>query len=211
MPSLDEGTPLFVQIAEQLADDIVHGALTEGAQAPSTNELAAFYRIRQRMENIEGRKAILLIASGRDTLSKLTWDKTRKAVQEAGVPIYAFSLLQALRIMAEPYMGNNQYMDFLQADNEMKTLARESGGQAFFPRFLQEYPSIFQQVAAALRNQYSITYAPANQAKDGQFRKIKVELVDPQTGVALRIMENGKPVKYDVVAKSGYTAPRAVE
>jgi Ca-activated chloride channel homolog len=165
----------------------------------------------QRMENIEGRKAILLIASGRDTLSKLTWDKTRKAVQEAGVPIYAFSLLQALRIMAEPYMGNNQYMDFLQADNEMKTLARESGGQAFFPRFLQEYPSIFQQVAAALRNQYSITYAPSNQAKDGKFRKIKVELVDPQTGVALRIMENGKPVKYDVVAKSGYTAPRAVE
>ncbi len=165
----------------------------------------------QRMENIEGRKAILLIASGRDTLSKLTWDKTRKAVQEAGVPIYAFSLLQALRIMAEPYMGNNQYMDFLQADNEMKTLARESGGQAFFPRFLQEYPSIFQQVAAALRNQYSITYAPANQAKDGKFRKIKVELVDPQTGVAVRIMENGKPVKYDVVAKSGYTAPRAVE
>ena len=42
MPSLDEGTPLFVQIAEQLADDIVDGVLTEGAQAPSTNELAAF-------------------------------------------------------------------------------------------------------------------------------------------------------------------------
>ena len=45
MPPLDEGTPLFVQIAEQLADDIVDGVLAEGAQAPSTNELAAFYRI----------------------------------------------------------------------------------------------------------------------------------------------------------------------
>ena len=45
MPSLDEGTPLFVQIAEQLADDIVDGALAEGARVPSTNELAAFYRI----------------------------------------------------------------------------------------------------------------------------------------------------------------------
>lgn len=164
-----------------------------------------------RMENIEGRKAILLIASGRDTLSKLTWDKARKAVQEAGVPIYAFSLLQALRIMAEPYMGNIQYMDFLQADNEMKTMATETGGQAFFPRFLQEYPGIFQTIAAALRNQYSITYHPANQAKDGTYRKIKVELVDPQTGDALRINEKGKPVKYSIVAKSGYTAPRPVE
>ena len=45
MPSLDEGTPLFVQIAEQLADDIVDGGLAEGARVPSTNELAAFYRI----------------------------------------------------------------------------------------------------------------------------------------------------------------------
>ena len=45
MPSLDEGTPLFVQIAGQLADDIVDGQLAEGARVPSTNELAAFYRI----------------------------------------------------------------------------------------------------------------------------------------------------------------------
>jgi GntR family transcriptional regulator len=45
VPPLDEGTPLFVQIADQLADDIVDGVLAEGARAPSTNELAAFYRI----------------------------------------------------------------------------------------------------------------------------------------------------------------------
>jgi len=45
VPSLDEGTPLFVQIAEQLADDIVDGVLAEDARAPSTNELATFYRI----------------------------------------------------------------------------------------------------------------------------------------------------------------------
>ncbi|HEY8045662.1 MAG TPA: GntR family transcriptional regulator [Streptosporangiaceae bacterium] len=45
MPALDDGTPLFVQIAEQLADDIVDGVLAEGARVPSTNELAAFYRI----------------------------------------------------------------------------------------------------------------------------------------------------------------------
>jgi GntR family transcriptional regulator len=45
VPGLDDGTPLFVQIAEQLADDIVDGGLAEGARVPSTNELAAFYRI----------------------------------------------------------------------------------------------------------------------------------------------------------------------
>jgi Ca-activated chloride channel family protein len=165
----------------------------------------------QRMSNIEGRKAILLIASGRDTFSKLTYDKVRKVIQENGVPIYAVSMLQAMRIMAEQYMGQIQQLDFLQADNEMKTFAKESGGQAYFPRFFQEFPSIFQSVSADLRNQYSLTYAPSNQAKDGLFRKIKVELVDPQTGDALKITEKGKPVKYTVVTKAGYTAPRAVE
>jgi VWFA-related protein len=163
------------------------------------------------MSNIEGRKAILLVASGRDTFSKLTYDKTRKAVQEAGVPIYAVSMLQAMRIMAEQYMSSNQRMDFLQADNEMKTFAAETGGQAYFPRFIGEFPSIYQSISGALRNQYSITYQPSNQAKDGKFRKLKVELVDPQTGDALRISENGKPVKYSVVTKAGYTAPRDVE
>lgn len=42
---LDDGNPLFSQIAERLSDEIAEGALAEGARVPSTNELAAFYRI----------------------------------------------------------------------------------------------------------------------------------------------------------------------
>src|ERR1700730_12021349 len=45
MAGLDEGTPLFVQIAERLAGEIADGGLAEGERVPSTNELAAFYRI----------------------------------------------------------------------------------------------------------------------------------------------------------------------
>ena len=175
------------------------------------NLFDALSETAQRMSNVEGRKAILLIASGRDTFSKLTYDKARKSVQEAGVPIYAVSMLQAMRIVAEQNMGPIQQLDFLQADNEMKTFASETGGQAYFPRFLQEFPSIYQSISSSLRNQYSLTYKPSNQAKDGKFRKLKVELVDPQTGDALRISENGRPVKYTVVTKAGYTAPRSVE
>src|SRR6476659_9472480 len=42
---LDEGTPLFLHIAQRLSSDIVEGSLVEGARVPSTNEFAAFYRI----------------------------------------------------------------------------------------------------------------------------------------------------------------------
>jgi DNA-binding transcriptional regulator YhcF (GntR family) len=45
MAGLDEGTPLFIQIAERLADQIADGTLGEGERAPSTNELSAYYRI----------------------------------------------------------------------------------------------------------------------------------------------------------------------
>jgi len=168
----------------------------------------------QRMSGIEGRKAIVLIASGRDTFSKLTFDKARKAIQEAGVPVYAIGLLQAAREMADASgaMGAISRLDFLQADNQMNTFARETGGQAFFPRFYGEFPSIYRAISDALRNQYSLAYQPSNQARDGKFRKIKVELVNPANGEPLRVVdEKGKPIKYQVVAKAGYTAPREVE
>src|ERR1700689_3285151 len=45
MAGLDEGTPLFVQVADRLAGQIADGGLAEGERVPSTNELAAFYRI----------------------------------------------------------------------------------------------------------------------------------------------------------------------
>jgi VWFA-related protein len=167
-----------------------------------------------RMSEIEGRKSIVLISSGIDTFSKLTFDKTRKILQNAGVPIYAVGLMQALREWydARGYMGSIARLDFLQADNQMRTFAKETGGQSFFPRFYGEFPGIFRAIHEAMRNQYSITYNPSNQARDGKFRKIKVELVDPKTNQPLRIVdEKGKPIKYQILAKSGYTAPREVE
>jgi Ca-activated chloride channel homolog len=165
-----------------------------------------------RMSGIEGRKSIVLISSGIDTFSKQTLDKARKSLQNSGVPIYAIGLMQALRIMAETRMSPIATLDFLQADNQMKTFAKETGGQAYFPRFYGEFPSIFRSIAEALRGQYALTYQPANPVRDGKFHRIKVELVNPATNEPLRIQdEKQKPIKYTVLAKDGYTAPRAVE
>jgi Ca-activated chloride channel homolog len=165
-----------------------------------------------RMSKIEGRKAIVLLSSGVDTFSKLTYDKARKKIQDGGVPVYAIGLMQALRIMQEGRMRQGQEIGFLQADNQMNTFARETGGMAFFPRFYGEFPSIFGSISDSLRNQYSIGYESSNKARDGKFRKLKVELVNPATNEPLRVTdEKGKPIKYQIVAKNGYTAPREVE
>jgi hypothetical protein len=62
-----------------------------------------------------------------------------------------------------------------------------------------------------MRNQYSAVYQPTNTLRNGEFRKIEVRLVDPQ-GQELRVTdEKGKRVKYQVLHKEGYIAPREVE
>jgi len=166
----------------------------------------------ERMADIEGRKAILLISTGVDTFSKITYDQCRKKLQDAGVPIYAIGLMQALRILMEPYMGPMQDMTYLQADNEMRTFARETGGQAYFPRFQGEDPQIFQDIRQALASRYIISYEPSNKKHDGTYRKIKVELVNPATNEPVPVKdEKGKPIKYSIVTKAGYKAPREVE
>jgi VWFA-related protein len=167
-----------------------------------------------RMSDIEGRKAIVLLSTGVDTFSKLTFDKTRRALQNAGVPIYAIGLMQTMRELydARGWMGPIQRLDFLQADNQMRTFAKETGGMSFFPRFEGEMPSIFRAISDSLRNQYVLSYHPSNAARDGKFRRIKVDLVDPASNQPLRIVdEKGKPIKYQIIAKQGYTAPREVE
>jgi Ca-activated chloride channel family protein len=159
-----------------------------------------------RMSKIQGRKAILTLTSGVDTFSKITFDQTRRKLQDSGVPIFSIRLLQ----MINP--GGMESMTLLQADNEMKTFTKETGGQAFFPRWPAEIGDVFNQMQGAMRNQYTLAYSPSNQEHDGKFRKITVQLIDPATNQPVVMMdEKHKPIKYTIIAKQGYKAPRAVE
>ncbi len=173
-----------------------------------SNMFDALADTTDRMSKIEGRKAVLLISSGIDTFSKLTYDKARKALQEAGVPVYSIEILGLMRAM----MAQDS-MSFLQGDNELRTFAKETGGQAYFPRFPQELAwRCSSRSRMSMRNQYSLGYSPNNQAKDGKFRKLTIQLVNPATNEPLKMTDQkGKPVKYTIVAKAGYLAPRAVE
>lgn len=174
----------------------------------------ALTEVATRMQDIEGRKAIVLISSGIDTISKQNFGQARKTLQNAGVPIYAVGLMQAIRdyYYAMGLMSDMQRVDFVMADNQLRTFSQESGGMAFFPRFYGQFPDIFRTISQAMRSQYVFTYTPTNTARDGKFRKIKVELIDPQTNKPLRVTDpKGKNVKYQIITKSGYTAPRQVE
>ena len=173
-----------------------------------TNVFDALYEGLDRLDRIEGRKYIILIASGVDTFSKLTLDKILKKVKAAqDVTIYTISTGGFAR--ASSRRGDS--MTFLQADNEMRTFASLTGGASYFPRFTAEMPDIFQEVNQNVRSKYQLVYHPTNAKQDGTYRKLRVELVDEE-GQPLRIQdEKHKPLKYDIIARDGYRAKPEVE
>ena len=163
-----------------------------------------------RLKEVKGKKSILLIASGRDTFSRHRLDETLKLVRQSDVTIFTVgvsrSLIEALD--ARGYVGPITRLDYLQAENQLRTFAAMTGGRAWFPRFDGELPSIFRDVAVMLRNQYSLAYVPTNKSRDGKFRKIKVELVAPDGSPLIVEDQKRKRHKYIVYAREGYIAPK---
>ena len=179
-----------------------------------SNLFDALAEMCERMKDIEGRKSIVVISSGVDTFSKRTFKEARETIQDAGVTVHTIGLMQALREWydARGYLGSIARMDFLQADNQMRTFAKETGGLSFFPRFYGEFPNIFQALNYVMRNQYVALYQPTNAKRDGSLREIEVRLVNPENNEDLRITgKKGKRIKYQIIHKEGYTAPREVE
>jgi VWFA-related protein len=174
-----------------------------------SNVFDALLETTDRLKDVKGKKAIVLLASGVDTFSKHNLDQTMKQLRQSDVPIFCVGLGQFLTTRSN--MGSMRELDYLQAENQLKTFSKETGGYAWFPRFEGEMPEIFRALTAFLRNQYSISYSPSNRARDGKFRKVKLELVAPD-GSPLTVQDQkGKKQKYVVYSREGYNAPKGAD
>jgi VWFA-related protein len=181
-----------------------------------TNLFDALYDTLDRLDRVEGKKYVILVTTGYDSFSKLTLDKIMKKIKDTkDVTIFPISVGQILRIMGG---GHNRgagihasEMDYLQADNEMRTFAAMTGGRAYFPRFQAEYSEIFHDIGDDIRHEYSLAYSPSNTKLDGTYRKLKVQVVAPDGGPLKVKDQKGKDVKIEVVARDGYTAKHTVD
>ncbi|HEX4322624.1 MAG TPA: VWA domain-containing protein [Acidobacteriaceae bacterium] len=179
------------------------------------NLFDALYEGLDRLSRIEGQKYIILIASGRDTFSKITLDKILDKVRKTpNVTIFSVSTGAVARIMSEG-RGRGGFggpeIDYLQADNQMQTFARMTGGMFFAPRFVAEMPEDFGVINQAIRSKYELIYHPLNAKQDGSFRKLQVELVDDE-GHPLQMQdEKHKQLKYELQYRAGYRARQEVE
>jgi VWFA-related protein len=185
-----------------------------------SNLFDALYDTLDRLDRIQGRKYVILVTTGIDTFSKINLDQMMKKIKiTKDVTIFPVSVGFAVRTYCEVnYCGWTHgvgipvgHMDYLQADNEMNTFARMTGGRAYFPRFQGEFHGIFQDIGSDIRNQYNLAYHPTNPKLDGSYRKLKVEVVAADGGPLKVRDQHGKDVKYQIIAREGYTAKHTVE
>lgn len=131
------------------------------------------------------RRAVLLVASGIDTFSKINLDQARKIVQNAGIPVYIVGtgnlFMKKYGDNLDPGRGTSimgipfDRMTLLQADNTLKTFAKESGGAYYPVTFEGELPNVLGSINAMLRSQYSLGFKPDDVA-DGKTHKIVVKV-----------------------------------
>jgi VWFA-related protein len=171
-----------------------------------SNVFDAILDTTERLKDVKGKKAILLLATGVDTFSKHTLDQTMKQLRQTDTTIFCVGLDKPYINFLESHGSLGSHMNYLQGENQLKTFAQMTGGFSWFPQFDGEIPGIFQTITAFLRNQYSLSYTPSTGANDGKFHKVKIELVAPDGGPLDVKDQKGKKQKVVVYAREGYTA-----
>ena len=159
-----------------LLDRAVHGIVAGGATALNN---AVYISLKQfgrsaREDADPRRQAIVVLSDGEDTSSLVSFDDVLTLARKMGVNIYTVALQSKYGVQRASDSGGRRY--FSESDYAMKTLARETGAQSFFPA-ASDLKGVYGSIATELANQYSIGYIPANGRPDGRFRRVIVQIV----------------------------------
>jgi VWFA-related protein len=112
------------------------------------------------------RRAIILLTDGQDSSSQKNLDEAIDRAVKADAVVYSIG------IGDEYYSGINKGV--------LRKVSERTGGRAFFPDNEEDLRAAFAQIQLELRSQYLIAYSPTNKTRDGSFRKVQIEVVNPE-------------------------------
>lgn len=112
------------------------------------------------------RRAIILLTDGDDTSSKKKLDEAIYAAQKAEAVVYVIGI------------GDDFFRGVV--EGPLKKISEGTGGRAYFPKDERELRDAFKQIQEEMRSQYLLAYEPVNTEKDGSYRKIEIQLVNPE-------------------------------
>src|SRR5580658_94338 len=202
---------------ETLADfnqplDADHSALDQLGTPPESelNFYDALIETSNRLQNVSGRKALIVVSSGLDTFSKASYQQVLGAVRESATTIYTIGLIRLIQPDLSFYGTAAPFarIDWNSAENQLEALAKASGGRAYVPGADGEIAAIYDDLMENLRVRYVITYVSSNTATIGPPRNLRIELIDPTTGGRLKIHDaSGKVIEARVYLQASY-APK---
>src|SRR5215212_1758039 len=135
------------------------------------------------------RRAIILLTDGADTSSRMKMHDAIERAQKADALIYA--------------IGIGDRYTFNVDEGSLRKIAEQTGGRAYFPRHERDLRDAFVQIQRDLREQYLVAYSPSNKARDGSYRRIEIQLVNP----ALRQQNLKLNYRSGYFAKTGTADP----
>jgi VWFA-related protein len=112
------------------------------------------------------RRAIILLTDGEDTSSHMKMHEAIERAQKADAFIYAIGI-------GDRYIANVD-------ESSLRKIAEQTGGRAYFPKREQDLRDAFAQIQRDLREQYLVAYSPSNKSRDGSYRRIEIQLVNPE-------------------------------
>lgn len=112
------------------------------------------------------RRAIILLTDGVNTSGRKKLDEAVQAALKSEAIIYSIGI------------GDNFYSGVDRG--ALNKISERTGGRAYFPRDERELRVAFQQIQEEMRSQYLIAYEPSDQKRDGTYRQIEIELINPQ-------------------------------
>ncbi|MBV9210772.1 MAG: VWA domain-containing protein [Acidobacteria bacterium] len=113
------------------------------------------------------RRAIIIVTDGDDTSSRKKIDDAIQRALKADALIFAIGIGDSYQ-----FRGVDE--------GALRKVAERTGGRAYFPRDESDLRAAFTQIEKELREQYLIAYAPTNQKRDGSYRRVQLEVVNPE-------------------------------
>jgi len=188
----DDEALLRQQFTGSMADlvDALSDINTQGETAMND---AIYVSLDYMKKGSREKKALLVITDGEDNKSKYGINKLIEHIRESrDVTIYSIGLLEE----NDERGGLFGKSPAKKAKDDLTKISEMTGGEAYFPKSIDEVTEICKKIARDLRNQYTIGYSPTNTKNEGGDRSIRVT-VTPPPGTS----------KINVRARSGYTAP----
>jgi VWFA-related protein len=138
--------------------------------------------LQQIQKGIWDKKVLIVVSDGGDNASKRTLAQVMSLVNQSNVVLYTIGIFDAEDEDRNPHV--------------LKQLSENSGGEAFFPKTLEEILPICERIAHDIRSQYTLTFSPVNKKQDGAYRSIHV-----------KAHEAGGGRQLSVITRAGYSAP----